>query len=243
MIRRNTWILLLLLVVVIGAAILFNNQKKTAASSATPTSSQTFLFGSQDGNATDIKIADTNGHTVEISRNATGTWVLKAPTADAADQSQAEAAASQVSSLNMLGNEQIGLPDVGLDKPTYTMTISFDSSPAVGKTHKVLIGQVNVIQTGYYVQVDGGPVQIADKSGIDALVGMLTAPPYLATLTPTITLTPIPSDTPTAAPSTAVAGNGSPTLGATDTPASLTPVNGTAVPSATTAPPSATPTP
>jgi len=74
------------------------------------------------------------------------------------------------------------------------MTITFDSA----KTHKVSIGSVNPIQTGYYVQVDGGPVEVADKSGIDSLVGMLTAPPYLATLTPTITLTPIPSDTPTA---------------------------------------------
>jgi hypothetical protein len=221
---------------VIGAAILFNNQKTfgRATFGSTPTSSQTFLFSSQDGNATDIKISDTNGDTVEISRNPTGTWVLKAPTADAADQSQAEAAASQVSSLNMLGNEQIGLPDVGLDKPTYTMTITFDSA----KTHKVLIGEVNVIQTGYYVQVDGGPVQLVDKSGIDALVGMLTAPPYLATLTPTITLTPtytaVPSDTPTAAPTF--------TPAATDTPTSLTPVSGTAVPSATTAP-ATTPTP
>ncbi len=68
------------------------------------------------------------------------------------------------------------------------MTVTFDSA----KTHKVLIGSVNPIQTGYYVQVDGGQVQVADKSGIDSLVNMLTAPPYLATLTPTITLTPIP---------------------------------------------------
>jgi hypothetical protein len=230
MIRRNTWILLVLLVVAIGAAFYFNHQKKTAASAATPTSSQTFLFTSQDGNATDIKIADTSGHSVEISRNSTGTWVLKAPTADAADQTQAEAAATQVTSLNLLGNVQIGLPDVGLDKPTYTMTITFDSA----KTHKVLIGAENPIETGYYVQVDGGAVQVADKSGIDSLTGMLTAPPYLATLTPTITLTPIPSNTPTAAPTF--------TPAATNTVTGLTPTSGTAVSTTTTAP-STTPTP
>jgi hypothetical protein len=85
---------------------------------------------------------------------------------------------------------------VGLTQPTYTMTVTFDSA----KTHKVLIGSVNPIQTGYYVQVDGGPVEVADKSGIDSLVGMLTAPPYLSTLTPTVAFTPIPSDPSTAVP-------------------------------------------
>lgn len=195
MIRKNTWILLVILVVLIGAASYFNNQKKISASATTPTPAQTFLFTSQDGNPADIKIADTAGNSVEIMRNSAGSWVLKAPTADAANQDQAEAAATQLKSLNLLGNVQIGLEVVGLDKPAYIMTITFDN----GKTHKVSIGSVNPIQTGYYVQVDGGPVEVADKSGIDSLVGMLTAPPYLATLTPTITLTPIPSETPTAA--------------------------------------------
>ena len=217
MIRRNTWILLVLLALLIGAAFYFNHQKNTAASAATPTSSQTFLFTSQDGNATDIKITDTAGKTVEISRNSTGTWVLKAPTADAADQTQAEAAATQVTTINMLGNVQIGPADVGLDNPSYTMTITFDSA----KTHKVLIGSENPIETGYYVQMDGGPVEVADKSGIDSLTGMLTAPPYLATLTPTVTPTPIPSDTPTSAPTF--------TPAPTDTSTGMTPVSNTAV--------------
>ena len=184
MIRRNTWILLIILVLLVGGAFYFNNQKKTSASATTPTPAQTFLFTSGDGNPTDIKIADTAGNSVELARNSTGTWVLKAPTADAANQSQAEAAATQLTSLNLLGNVQIGLDVVGLDKPTYIMTVTFDNA----KAHKVLIGSVNPIQTGYYVQVDGGQVQVADKSGIDSLVNMLTAPPYLATLTPTAAL-------------------------------------------------------
>jgi hypothetical protein len=196
MIRRNTWILLVILVLLIGAAFYFNNQKKTSAGATTPTPTNKFLFSSQDGHPTDIKIQDTTGLSVEIARNATGSWVLKAPTEDAANQDQAEAAATQLTSLNLLGNIQIGLDVVGLDKPTYTMAITFDS----GKIHKVFIGSVNPIQTGYYVQVDGGPIEVADKSGIDSLVGMLTAPPYLSTLTPTTTPPPIPTGTSTAIP-------------------------------------------
>jgi hypothetical protein len=220
MIRRNTWILLIVLVLLIGATFYLNNQKKTSASSATPTPSQKFLFSPQDGNPTDIKIQDTIGNSVEIALNATGSWVLKAPTAQPADQSKAEAAATQLTSLNLLGNVQLDLNVVGLDKPTYTMTITFDSA----KTHKVLIGSVNPIQTGYYVQLDSGPVQIADETGINSLIGMLSAPPYVATSTPATTLTPASSDTPTALP--------------TETPSVVTtstPISGTAV--------STTPTP
>ncbi len=193
MIRRNTWILLIVLVALIGAALYFNTQKKTSAGIATP-ASKLFLFTSQDGKPTDIKIEDTSGHSVEIARDSAGTWVLKAPTTAAASQGQAEAAVTQLTALNLYGNVQLGLDVVGLDKPTYVMTVIFDNT----KTHKVLIGSVTPIQTGYYVQMDGGQVKVADKSGIDSLVSMLTAPPYLATLTPTITPTSIPSDTPTA---------------------------------------------
>ena len=191
MIRRNTWILLVILVLLVGGALYFNNQKKTSTSAATPTVSQLYLFTSQDGKPTDIKIEDTAGHSVELTRNSAGTWVLKAPTAAAANQGQAESAATQITALSLFGHVQLGLDVVGLDQPTYVMTVTFDNT----KTHKVLIGSVNPIQTGYYVQVDGGQVEVADKSGIDSLVNMLTAPPYLATLTPTVTL--IPSDTPT----------------------------------------------
>jgi|SRR5271157_955652 len=219
MIRRNTWILLVILVLLIVGAFYFNNQKKNSVSAATPNASQLYLFTSQDGKPTDIKIEDTTGRSVEIARNSTGAWVLKAPTADAANQGQAEAAATQLTALSLFGNVQIGPDVVGLDKPTYIMTVTFDNA----KTHKVLIGSVNPIQTGYYVQMDGGRVAVADKSGIDSLVNMLTAPPYLSTLTPTITLTPVPSDTPAASTSSPIA-----TLGA--------PVSTTAVPASTPTP-------
>jgi hypothetical protein len=226
MIRRNTWILLVILIVLIGAAFYFNNQKKTSTSPATP-SSQLYLFTSQDGKPTDIKIEDTAGHSVEIARDSNGTWVLKAPTVAAASQGQAAAAATQITALSLYGNVQLGLDVVGLDKPTYVMTVTFDNA----KTHKVLIGSITPIQTGYYVQVDGGPIKIAEKSGIDSLTHMLTAPPYLATLTPTITPTPVPSDTATAEPPTAT-----PTSETTSVP-----TGGTVIP--TKAIPSSTPTP
>jgi hypothetical protein len=132
---------------------------------------------------------------MEMARNASGTWGILAPIATAADQGSAEAAATQIGALRVLDNVQLGPDVVGLDKPSYVITIIFTG----GKTHKLNVGAVTPIQNGYYAQLDGLKIQIIDKQGIDALLGLLNNPPYAATLTP------VASDTPTALPETPTA--------------------------------------
>lgn len=197
MIRRNTWILLVVLVALIGFAIYFNKQKAQQATQATPTSGPVSLFSSNLGEPNDIKIEDTTGQSVEITRDSSGTWTLKAPTQDAADQGSAEAAATQVTALRVLGDVKLGPDVLGLDKPSYTVTLTFKN----GETHTLTIGSATPIQTGYYVQIDGGNSQIADKQGIDALLGLLSNPPYAATATPAETATSTPEPA-TATPET-----------------------------------------
>ena len=112
----------------------------------------------------------------------------------AADQASAEAAATQASALRILANPQLGLDVVGLDKPTYKITITFSG----GKTHNLAVGSVTPIQDGYYASLDGGASEIVDKTGLDALLGLLTQPPYVATLTPVAAPTSSPApETPT----------------------------------------------
>ena len=192
MIRRNTWLLLVLLVALVGFSFYLTNQKAKQAAQATPTVSSSTLFSSTDGTPSDIRVVDTAGSSVEIARDTTGRWILKAPTAAAADQGAAEAGATQASALRVLGEVQLGPDVVGLDKPSYTITLVFTG----GKTHKLTVGSVTPIQDGYYAQMDGGKTQIIDKPGLDALLGLLSSPPYLATPTP------LASDTPTLAPVT-----------------------------------------
>lgn len=191
----GTWITVLVLAIAIGFAFFFNKQKASQAAQATSTPGSSLLFGSENGTVSGIKIESSTGASVEVIRDVKGTWVLKAPTETAADQAQAEAAATQVAALRVLGDVQLGLDIVGLDKPSYTITITFTG----GKTSKLLIGSVTPIQTGYYVQLDGGKTQIVDNQGIDALLGMLTNPPYAATPTPLESATPT-APTPTSTP-------------------------------------------
>ncbi len=202
MIRRNTWVLLFLLVVAIGAAYYLNNRKSRQAASTTPTvaAGSGSLFAATLGEPTDITVKDTTGKTVEVARNESGQWVLKAPTDAQADQASAEAAATQVTSLKVLSAVQLDLNVVGLDKPVYSMSFTFKD----GSKHTLDVGSETPIQDGYYTSLDKWPVKIVDKAGIDALTLLLSQPPYAATPTPPIT------DTPTAE---------TPTIQSTDTPA------------------------
>lgn len=192
MIRRNTWILLVVLAALIGFSFFWTNQKTKQAAEATPTIGTTMLFSSSEGSPSDIKISDSSGKSVEILRSSSGTWGVQAPIVTAADQGSAEAAATQISAIRILNNVQLGLDVVGLDKPSYTLNITFTGN----NTHKLLVGSVTPIQNGYYVQLDASQVQIVDKQGLDAVLGLLTNPPYAATLTP------VASATSTAAPET-----------------------------------------
>ncbi len=189
MIRRNTWLLLVVLAGLIGFAFYLKNHEAQQAAAATPTptgSSSQPLFSADLGAPRTIKIEDTTGNSVQLERNDSGVWVLKAPTSGATDQAAAEAAATQVTSLQVLSKVQLGLDIVGLDKPSYTISVTF---PDDNKTHVLAVGALTPIQDGYYTSLDGGPIQIVDKPGLDALVLLLTKPPYAATQTPVPTAT------------------------------------------------------
>ncbi len=228
MIRRNTWILLVLLVALVGFAFYWTNRKAQQAAATTPTTpagTAHALFSIAEGAPAGITIADTTGNSVEISRNGSGVWVLKAPTSAAADQGAAEAAATQVTSLNVLSTIKLGLDLVGLDKPSYTISVTFTD----GKTHVLKVGAATPIQDGYYTSLDGGPIQVVDKQGLDALVQLLTKPPYAATLTPSSPPT-LPAVTDTPATELTATPQGTAAAATTETPAAAPPPSSTPTP-------------
>ncbi len=233
MIRRSTLVVLIVLAALVGFSFYLKNKQASQALRPTPTEGSSPVFPTTDGSPTDIKIQAAAGDTVDFGRDQSGTWVVKAPLAVAADQAGSEAAASQVTGLRNLSNVQLGLDVVGLDKPVDTMTVTFSS----GKTHTLQIGSVTPIQNGYYCQLDGGPVIVVDKLGMDPLLGLLSSPPYLATLTPTVTASPLPTMTFTPAPPTSTPAPSLPAGSGTVPPgASLTPSPATEAPTVTPTP-------
>jgi hypothetical protein len=186
MVRRNTWIVLIVLVGLVGFSFYLGQTKAKQAAAATPTSGPTALFDPSFGSPTEIRIENSSGDVVQIARDQSGKWVLKAPTAADANQASAEAAATQVGALQVLSSVDLGPDVIGRDKPSFTVTVTYDG----GKTHTLLVGSETPIQNGYYAQLDGGKNQVVDKAGVDALTSLLSKPPYLATLTPAAYATP-----------------------------------------------------
>ncbi len=201
MIRRSTVVYILILVILVGAYFYIKNRSQSKANielTLTPEATSepvNYLFTSDEGVPSSIQIQSKAGETVELAHDASGAWVVQQPVAAKADQGSAEAAATQVETMRILSKVSNLDPSVaGLKTPEYTLTVKV---PKVERT--VNIGVVTPSENGYFVQdASGGDIQIVSKSAVDALVTMLTMPPYLETLTPspTVTGTP-PTSTPT----------------------------------------------
>jgi hypothetical protein len=197
----GTIVTLVTFLLVIAVAIYVGKKKETEAASATPVGGETtYVFTDADGAPTSIKVEPENGEAVQIELNEQKTWVLTLPEKTEANQSMAEAAATQVKAISIVPPEIKGEPaDFGLDTPTYVISVKFDS----GQNHQLEVGDAAISGNGYYARLDKGAIMLVSVSGIDALTQLAFSPPYLNTPTPTAlpaTETPVPVlDTPTPA--------------------------------------------
>ncbi len=209
-IKSQTWIVLVIFGLMVGAVFYLNNQKKTDAAEATPVSVETtFVFNESDGVANSIEVEPATGDAqhVKVARDANNVWALELPIKTEADQSSAEAAASQLSALQIISTVDADPSIFGFDAPAYVITIGF----ADGKTHILEIGDSTPTNSGYYVRLDKKKMMIVGLSGIDALTQLAAFPPYLNTPTPS----PLP---PTEAPVSPTDGVSTPDLSVTPTP-------------------------
>lgn len=198
MIRRSTWIVLVLLLALVGFSFYLRDRQARQPGTATPTGSILPLFEGAKIEPTFVRVESSLGVVVQFSRNEAGKWVLDAPAHAEADQAAAEAAATQAASLRVLSTVNLPPDVIGLDKPKYTLTVRYGD----GIERTLRIGSETPIKDGYYAQLDDGPFQVVDKTGLDPLIQLLTSPPYLETPTPLASPTSPASPTPSEVPVT-----------------------------------------
>ena len=187
--NAGTWITVLIFIGLMAAAVYLNRQKETVAAEATPVSGPSYLFSaSVEGNPTSIEVAPAEGEAVKLLRNAENIWALELPRQAEADQGLAEAAATQLSALEILSEVDSDPAIFGLDTPSHVISLEF----ANGNKHTLEVGDSTPTNSGYYVRLDKDKMMIVDLSGIDSLVQLAVTPPYLPTPTLEVTVTPTP---------------------------------------------------
>ena len=201
--RTTSGIYLLLFLVALGAYYYLSKREKPADIAITPGTEEvvSYLFKAEEGTPIGIRIESKDGAVVELTRGADEAWVLKQPAQASADQSAVEAAVSQLTTMRILDTlPKIDRDVVGLKTPAYTILLQFKDKVE----RKAEIGVITPTENGYYVLSPAGDVVIVSKSSVDALIGMLTNPPYSETPTPSPTETPLPPtlEDSTATPST-----------------------------------------
>jgi len=194
--RRSTVVYILLFLGVAGVYYFLNNRPEPADTAVTvePEAVVEYLFSSADGVPISIRMESQAGEIVELARNAENAWAVILPIEAAAEQGASEAAASQLTTIRISDHlPNINPKDVGLDVPAYTLSVKFTN----GVERIAKIGVITPTESGYYVSMDS-EIVIVSRSAIDALIGLLTSPPYAETPTPspipaTATQTPLPS--------------------------------------------------
>jgi hypothetical protein len=187
MIKRPTFILLVILALVVIAYFAMKGRGLATPASYTPSATlNSFLITPSDGTLQLLRISNANNNVFQMQRDTGGTWVVTQPTTGPADQALAGAAETQVGALRIVTSldNSLNLSDAGLSTPADIIELTFSNN----LKHVVQIGSLTPTGSGYYVRFDGGNLFVVSQAGIDALLKMLTTPPFPATQTPIATL-------------------------------------------------------
>lgn len=199
MVKRNTWILLgffAALLIVVWAIPRW--QAKNPAPTPTSIPSLSSLFGTSNGTIKEMKIAGSDGEGINIVSTGNGQWSATAqpdPKNLAVDQLQQAITTMQGLSITTILATPPPMDAIGLTNPSYTLTIMMDKGPQ----HVVKVGSVTPTGSGYYIQMDSNSPTVVDKSSLDGVLNLLSAP-GVATQTPGTGGTTSPAGTPSLSP-------------------------------------------
>jgi cell division protein FtsL len=202
MVRRSTLIVLIIFILLAAGAILLPRlQKQEEEQTATPTTAPTqpLIYSQSMPGMLWIQFADAAGNQVAVERATVDEdWVLVGESDGTSDSARISSVAGQLLAMraSRTFDTDLGVGDVGLNNPAYTITIR----TTTGEEIVTKIGNLTAVGNGYYIQVDDEPVVIVAKLVLDEILRILTEPPLLPTPTPEVTEILVPEGEPTPTP-------------------------------------------
>ena len=169
------------------AAFIYQQTRQDVLAEATPTAGLTYLFDAQGSEVIGLRITDAEGNSVAVQRGEGGEWELSEPEGEPADQARIESAAALVGTLRVLSTleQEPEAEVIGLNPAEYRLAITL----ANGASQEALIGSETPTGSGYYARLEGGPLQVANKTSVDSVLELLSNPPISATPTAEIEVT------------------------------------------------------
>ncbi len=160
--------------------LLVQRPRDEAAANATPTVSPrpgpVWSFTSDQ--VAEFGITDLpKNRNVTVAKDAQGVWMVTAPEARRADESQISSKVGQLANLSVstIITKSADLSPFGVLSPTYTIGVKL----ADGSQLKAAVGDKTPTGTGYYVLREGETdVLVVNSGSVDSLVGLLDNPPY-----------------------------------------------------------------
>lgn len=196
--RRSTWIVLVVFIVSVGV-LFFWQRQQAQTPEATPTPGQEAIFSLESNNLQAVRIEGNGSETIAFERGENLLWELTEPEGAAADIAQVEGLVTQLLGLRSISrlDQPPPVEATGLAVPMAVITLE----PQSGTELKLVVGNLTPTQSGYYAQLDDGPVLIVSKFTIDAALEALVNPPVEPTPTAAVDATlPVEAATDTPQP-------------------------------------------
>ncbi len=205
--NRTTTIVLVVILAALGLYVLLVQvPRDRAAAEATPTVDATprVVWQTTADQVTRLRLMETaTGRSVALTKDAAGVWTVSEPEPGPADANTMLTLTTNAASLSVSGVvTATDLAPYGVLDPTYSLEVGL----ADGQTLKAAIGGTAPVG-GYYLLREGDTqVMVVSTFSLDALIGLLEAPPYAPTATPAFSLdltpampdgTAVPAATPT----------------------------------------------
>ncbi len=186
------------MVVLAGALFLQKTNLFAPAVSPTSTPNPPLLANDTNDKLTTIKLEDQHGLSITAKLGSDSQWTFETPAGLKVSQGTMQEILSALDGMVVQSalNSPLPLESTGLQVPTYTINLTYQS----GQSHVIKVGNLTPLKNGYYIQVDTRDAVIVNQSGIDNIVELLKSVTYTPTpqespttsVTPTVTITPTP---------------------------------------------------